>query len=157
MKIYVASSWRNDYQQGVVAAFREDGHEVYDFKESDGFSWTEVDPDYMSWMQDVPRYLEGLKHPRAEQGFKRDMDALKKCHACIMVMPCGMSASLELGYAVGAGKLTAVYTPGIREPDLMVKMAHVVTTDLEAIRKSWRIQSQMFEGKARHEQGVYDG
>lgn len=29
-RIYVASSWRNTYQPGVVAALREAGHEVYD-------------------------------------------------------------------------------------------------------------------------------
>lgn len=32
MRVYVATSWRNEFQPGVVAALREDGHEVYDFK-----------------------------------------------------------------------------------------------------------------------------
>lgn len=32
MKIYVASSWRNQYQPEVVATLRAVGHEVYDFK-----------------------------------------------------------------------------------------------------------------------------
>ena len=31
-KIYVASSWRNVFQQDVVAILRDLGHEVYDFK-----------------------------------------------------------------------------------------------------------------------------
>jgi len=30
-KIYVASSWRNEYYPEVVAKLREAGHEVYDF------------------------------------------------------------------------------------------------------------------------------
>ncbi len=30
MKIYVASSWRNQFQQEVVALLRAEGHEVYD-------------------------------------------------------------------------------------------------------------------------------
>ena len=38
MKIYVASSWRNEFQHNVVKALREDGHEVYDFRE-DGDGW----------------------------------------------------------------------------------------------------------------------
>lgn len=31
-KIYVASSWRNVFQQDVVDILRNLGHEVYDFK-----------------------------------------------------------------------------------------------------------------------------
>ena len=31
-KIYVASSWRNVFQQDVVNILRDLGHEVYDFK-----------------------------------------------------------------------------------------------------------------------------
>jgi DNA (cytosine-5)-methyltransferase 1 len=52
---------------------------------------------------------------------------LATCEACIMVMPCGLSAGLETGWAIGAGKRVAVYLPELREPDLMVKMAHLVT------------------------------
>jgi hypothetical protein len=134
MKVYVASSWRNDFQKLVVQALRADGFEVYDFKDSEGFSWREVDPDWERWPQDRPKYIEGMNHPTALRGYGRDMSALENCDICVMVMPCGMSASLETGWAVGAGKHVAVYIPAMREPDLMVKMAHFVTLDLEALR-----------------------
>lgn len=130
-KIYVASSWRNTYQPEVVRRLREVGHEVYDFKDSEGFHWEEIDPHYKNW--NAQEYIEGLKHPAAERGFYRDMDALKDCDACVYVMPCGVSASMELGWAVGAGKRCFVYIPELREPDLMVKMAELVTDDLEDI------------------------
>jgi hypothetical protein len=77
----------------------------------------------------VNRYRAGLDHPFAVEGFNRDMDALKTANACLMVMPCGPSASMEMGWACGAGKMVAVYMPAIREPDLMVKMADLVTTE----------------------------
>jgi hypothetical protein len=132
MKIYVASSWRNDFQPGVVAALRLDGHEVYDFKDSEGFHWSEVDPNWKLW---TPRgYIEGLDHPCAERGFNRDMKALRECEALVMVMPCGPSASMEMGWAVGSGKPVAIFVPGLREPDLMVKMAGLVTDDFQKIR-----------------------
>src|SRR5277367_740588 len=105
MNIYVASSWRNDYQQGVVKALREDGHEVYDFKNpapgNNGFGWREIDHYWQSWTAE--EYVEYLSHPLAEAGFKSDMDALTSCEACVMVMPCGPSASMEMGWAAGAG------------------------------------------------------
>ncbi len=135
MKIYVASSWRNDFQSGVVAALREDGHEVYDFKDSEGFHWTEVDGGWKDWPSDISKYLTGLEHPCAERGFARDMSNLRDCDACVYVMPCGVSASLEAGWACGAGKLVIVYVPGLREPDLMVKMADLVTDNLAAVRE----------------------
>lgn len=130
MKIYVASSWRNEFQPLVVSEFREDGHQVYDFKDGAGFRWAEVDDDWQSWPCDIPKYLKGLQHPCAERGFNRDMNALRDCDVCVYVMPCGVSASLEAGWAKGAGKPVAVYVPGLREPDLMVKMANLVTADL---------------------------
>lgn len=145
MKIYVASSWRNTFQPDVVQVLRDDGHRVYGFKEDGdgwgegnhgpgGFSWSEVDPDWQNWPAEIPRYLEGLKHPRAIEGFHRDMDALKQADACVMVMPCGPSASMEMGWAVGANRHVYVYIPGMREPDLMVKMADHVTADFSEIR-----------------------
>jgi len=135
MNIYVATSWRNTFQPSVVAALREDGHSVYDFMDSEGFHWTEVDPNWLDWPNDIPKYLEGLKHPCARRGFNRDMEHLIECHVCVYVMPCGVSASLEAGWAKGSGKLLIVYVPGLREPDLMVKMADLVTDDLVAVRE----------------------
>jgi NTP pyrophosphatase (non-canonical NTP hydrolase) len=145
MNIYVASSWRNQFQHEVVESLRKDRHRVYDFREDGdgwgegnhgpgGFAWSEVDPQWQSWPDDVPRYIKGLKHPRAVEGFHRDMDALEQCDACVMVMPCGPSASMEMGWAVGANRHVYIYVPGMREPDLMVKMADLITTDLNEIR-----------------------
>jgi len=152
MKIYVASSWRNEFQPLVCAEFREDGHDVYDFRHpapgNDGFSWRAIHPDWQMWTP--AQYLDALVHPVAEQGFAFDMDALKACDVCVMVMPCGMSASLELGYAVGAGKPSAVYVPGMREPDLMVKMADLVTADLVALCNWARAQSKRVQKRTEN-------
>jgi hypothetical protein len=146
MKIYVASSWRNCYQQEVVQRLRALGHEVYDFRGAGsgwgesgegngGFGWKEVDPEWQLWPSNIGRYLAGLNHPRAIEGFNRDMDALKACDACILVNPCGQSAHLELGWAAGAGKPTAAWCPEIREPDLMVKVADVIAFGWSPIEK----------------------
>lgn len=133
MNIYVATSWRNEFQPEVVRLLREDGHEVYDFRGEEGFSWREVDENWVNWTP--AEYLVGLQHPCAERGFKRDMDALERCDACVYVMPCGPSASMEMGYARGQKKLVIVYIPKLREPDLMVKMAHLITDDLAEVRE----------------------
>ncbi len=156
LHIYVASSWRNTYQPEVVEQLRSLGNYVYDFKGPGsgwgsysteegpgGFGWSEVDRAWQTWPDDVWKYMQGLNHPRVVAGFNRDMDALKLADACVMVMPCGPSASMEMGWACGAGKPTVVYIPAMREPDLMVKMANLITDEfaqvaayIQGLRKS---------------------
>lgn len=124
MKIYVASSWRNEAaQQSAVATLRAAGHEVYDFRNpapgDNGFAWRQIDPD-REWLKDPERFRVGLKHPIATHGFRLDMSALTNADATVLVLPCGRSAHLELGFAVGAGQRTIVLldTP-VSEPELM--------------------------------------
>lgn len=124
MRIYVASSWRNEAaQQSAVATLRAAGHDVYDFRNpkpgDNGFSWRQIDPD-REWLKDPERFRAGLAHPVAQHGFRLDMSALTSADATVLVLPCGRSAHLELGYAVGAGQRTIVLldTP-ISEPELM--------------------------------------
>lgn len=110
MKIYVASSWRNPFQPAVVERLRAEGHEVYDFRHpaegDNGFHWSEIDEGWQQWTPE--RYVAALEHPIAEDGFNKDKAALDWCDACVLVLPCGRSSHLELGYAIGKGKRTAI-------------------------------------------------
>lgn len=131
MKIYVASSWRNDTQPNVVWELREAGHEVYDFREpregESGFAWSDIDPDWQSWTP--ARYRDCLYDPIAVAGYRSDFDALKWCDAVVAVQPFGRSASLELGWAAGSGKVTILLlAPG--EPELMVQMCDYICLDM---------------------------
>lgn len=138
MRIYVASSWRNeDAQQSVVRALRAEGHNVYDFRNPEpgdhGFSWRQIDPD-KSWLQDPDRFRAGLKHPIAQRGFALDMGALRECDACVLVLPCGRSAHLELGWATGAGKRTVVLLDRpMSEPELMYLMCDAICVSLAEV------------------------
>ncbi len=124
-RIYVASSWRNDQQFDVVSALRVAGHEVYDFKNpapgNNGFAWSAIDPDWKNWTpSDVVRML--TESTVAYEGFKLDFDAMKWANEFCLVLPCGRSAHLEAGWALGAKKPTSILlTP--MEPELMYKLA----------------------------------
>ena len=130
LKIYVASSWKNDFYPAVVEKLRAQGYEVYDFR-ADGFGWHEIDENWRLWTP--AQMLDAHHHRRAVQHYKQDMNALANADAVVAVLPFGLSAGMELGYAVGAGKHTVVYAPAIREADLMLKMADAVTTDFEVV------------------------
>ncbi len=124
MKIYLASSWRNTQHPSLVQFLRAIGHEVYDFKNprpgDDGFSWAQIDPAWQTWSPE--QFREALDHPIAKAGFTSDMEALIQCDACVLLLPCGRSAHLELGFAVGARKATFVVLADGQEPELMYRM-----------------------------------
>lgn len=133
-KIYVASSWRNQYQQMVVELLREWGNDVYDFKNPPGrtgFSWSEIDPDWQNWTTE--QYREALKHPIAEAGFKSDFEAMQWADVCVLVLPCGRSANAEAGWMKGAGKPVFVYSPIKQEPELMYKLFDDISNHLGVI------------------------
>lgn len=133
-RIYLASSWRNEMQPFVVRSLRAVGFEVYDFRNPPGrtgFAWSDIDPDWQKW--DARQFRAALDHPLAQAGFGADMGALAACDACVLLLPCGRSAHLELGYAVGAGKYTAIFQNGKNEPELMYRMCNLVTDDSQTL------------------------
>lgn len=138
MKVYVASSWRNEVQQHVVRALRAVGYEVYDYRNphhparaGGGFAWADIDPKWQAWT--AQQQIDAYDHELAQRGLALDLTALGRADACVMVQPCGRSAALELGYAVGAGKPTAVLMADGQEPELMLRMADKLTTSIEGV------------------------
>jgi len=125
-RIYVASSWRNREQPDAVQSFRELGHEVYDFRNprpgDDGFHWSEIDPDWLAW-RPAP-FRDALAHPIARSGFASDFDAMRWADTFVLILPCGRSAHLEAGWAIGAGKPTCIVLHEEKfEPELMYLLA----------------------------------
>lgn len=132
-RIYVASSWRNPYQPAIVSLLRDHGHQVYDFRNpphSTGFAWREIGLDASNCTAEEYRHAL-LTHPRAAQGFNADFAAMRWADTCVLVLPCGRSARLELGWMAGAGKRTIILTQDGEEPELMALLAdHIcISTD----------------------------
>lgn len=120
MKIYVASSWRNARQPAVVEALRAAGHEVYDFRNppgGTGFDWRECDPDWLKWSPAT--FRAGLDHPVARAGFASDHAAMEWADGVVLVLPCGRSAHLELGWFCGRGRPAWILMEEAGEPELM--------------------------------------
>lgn len=74
-----------------------------------------------------------IAHPRAIEGFDSDFAAMQRADHFVMVLPCGKSAHLELGWAVGAGKHTAILLEDPVEPELMYKMVDLITADIDEL------------------------
>lgn len=136
--VYVASSWRCALQPAVVAILAAAGIEHYDFRnppDGAGFGWEEVMPAYVpgSELVAIETYLEGIEHPRALEGFASDFAAMQRADTFVLVLPCNRSAHLELGWAVGAGKRTAILLePGkAMVPELMYRMVDHIAPSVD--------------------------
>ena len=140
MRIYLATSWRNKEQPGVVTILRSLGHECYDFrnpKDGDvGFAWQEIDPDYGSWTNGD--YIDALNSQEAGRGFAHDWGAMRRAEVCVLLLPSGRSAHIEAGYFVGAGKPLHIVLPENERviPELMYKMADRVHKDISSLVKA---------------------
>lgn len=135
MKIYVASSWKNEQQPQVVEILRRHGHEVYDFRNpapgNHGFGWKQCVTSPPPWSAYMTRMV--LEHPVAEEGFRFDFGAMRWADAIVMLQPCGRSASLEAGWGAGAGKLTIALLTDGQEPELMLKMCDHICISLDEV------------------------
>lgn len=154
-RVYVASSWRNPTQPQIVDTLRAAGHAVYDFRNpapgNTGFAWSDIDPDWQDWSPGA--FAEKLNtHPVAAAGFACDKRALDWCDTCILVLPCGRSAHLELGYAAGQGKDTYVllHSNGF-EPELMYLLNTACATSIEQI-VDWMAQRHPPSAMRWHEE-----
>lgn len=143
--VYVASSWRNPMHTAVCAALRSAKIDHYDFRNPPngaGFGWPEVKTSEKisvgahsigakgSDWESIDDYLAMLTHERAIEGFEADFNAMMQADVFLLVLPCGKSAHLELGWAVGQRKYTAILAEDPIEPELMYRMVDYISPDL---------------------------
>ena len=101
--------------------------------------WHGVGPEAdMCWQAYEKRrgrpYHESLNSYHAQHVFAFDKYHLDRCSAAVLVMPCGKSGHLELGYTIGRGKPGYILLDG--EPDrvdVMHAFATKVFVDVEQL------------------------
>lgn len=139
-RIYLASSWRNLEQPALVGLLQMHGHQVYDFRNpphSTGFKWSDIGLDAKECTAEQYRHAL-LTHPRAAQGFNADFSAMRWADTCVLLLPCGRSAHLELGWMAGAGKRTLILTRDGEEPELMALLADKICVSVEELLQELR-------------------
>lgn len=111
--IYLVGSLRNPKVTEVAAQLRKDGHDVFD-------DWMAAGPEADDYWRDYERakghtIQEALKGYAARHVFEFDKHHIDRCDTTVLLLPAGRSGHLELGYAAGKGKDTAIVMEG--EPD----------------------------------------
>lgn len=151
MNIYVAGSWRN--KEGVrhmVDVLRTARYGVFDFTRPgpgaalpNGFSWADIDPKWQEWRPG--QYRDSFKNSTVESGLYQDFEAMKWADACVAVQPFGRSASLELGWFLGAQKpALLLLRAGEGEPELMFGLAKLCL-DIQEVLETLRILENRFK------------
>ena len=134
MKIYVASSWKNEAPVLELAdLLRRWGHTVDCFADNSTgrftFHVSEVgDPEEI----DAISFLED---DRSQKAFAEDKKMIDWADAVVMLHPCGKSSHLEAGYAVGIGKklfMLGAFPKG--EFDVMYGFADKMVRDLDRLK-----------------------
>lgn len=142
--IYVASSWRNTRQHDVVVRLRDEGFGVYDFKHPPGgksFAWSDI-PSHGGENYDciaTHKFIEGLNHPLAVEGFRQDFEAMQRASIFVLVLPCERDAHLELGWAAGAGKETVILLDDPCKASLMYKLADHLSPSIDDLVEWLRV------------------
>ena len=104
MKIYIATSWKNEnLALNVAELLRKDGHEVDCFCDTSTgrfcFRWS----DHVKEISDL-NVFSFLSLQDARRAFLEDKKYIDWSDVVLMLYPCGNSAHLEAGYAKGKGK-----------------------------------------------------
>ena len=148
MKIYLASSWRNEFYPDVLAMLREWDYDVYDFRRPVPgclpFTWEEIDPNYRKWTS--RQFADALNTSDAATQFCNDFRAMQQADVFVGVAPFGRSASMEMGWAAGSGKPAILYFPTENNemgPELMAKMFDIALSFSDLRHKLELLRGQL--------------
>lgn len=116
MKIYIASSWKNQHAvEMLTKLLRDRGHQVVSFVENnygEGHNHVTKKFDFETW----------VNSPDADQSFKFDTDGATKSDLVIYLSPSGKDAAAEVGAAWASGTIIlGLYAKG-EDFGLMRKM-----------------------------------
>ncbi len=146
-RIYIASSWRNQYQQQLVEELRKRGHKVYDFKHPYGRNdvpvWESVSVTQNLRSAYVEKCLKGGEFKRmlldrqSIKRFEEHFTAMQDADTCILLLPAGRSSHIEAGHMNGMGKRVFVMdTSKEVTPELMYLALNDYFFDFEELYKA---------------------
>ncbi|MDP2695646.1 MAG: hypothetical protein Q8O87_00100 [bacterium] len=124
MKVYLIGSLRNPEVPKIVKRIRELGFDVFD-------DWYAAGPEADDKWRDYEKargrtYNEALKGLAANHVYHFDLKHLDECDIAVLYLPAGKSGHLELGYAIGRGKIGYILLDNPERWDVMYLFAEGV-------------------------------
>ena len=129
MKIYLIGSLRNPEIPNIAKTMRQAGLNVFDDWFAPG---PEADDFWRTYEQGRGHtYLEALDGYAAKHIFEFDKHHIDTSDVGVLVLPCGKSAHLELGYMLGKGKRGYILLDEVDRWDVMYQFATGIYTNLD--------------------------
>lgn len=130
LKIYLAGGLVNPQIVEITKLLQEAGHTPFSEWYTPG---PEADVRWRDYELSIGfSYREALKRPSAQNTFNFDKKHIDDSDVMLMILPCGKSAHMELGYMIGTGKPAHILMP--EEPerwDVMYNFATAVHYNLQ--------------------------
>ncbi len=132
IRVYLIGSLRNrEYVQKVAEHLRVANYEVFDDWLAPG---PEADDKWKEYEETRGRtYEEALSGFAAQHVFDFDYHHIHRADIGILVMPCGKSGHMELGYMIGRGKRCYVLMDKPDRWDVMYQFAERVFFSLDEL------------------------
>lgn len=146
MKIYLASSWKNEeivreWAKSLVPC----GHQVDAFCDPNigryVFHYSEIgDPETLD-------AISFLTDERTQKAFAEDKKWIDWADVCLLILPAGKSAHLEAGYAKGQGKTLIIWQAEYPKGDfdVMYGFADLITDSGAAVLDFLHQMNQLAE------------
>lgn len=137
--IYLSSSWKNrDRVRALAVSLRHAGFEVYDFTDPACRNVPEIPPEKFPENFDPEKHVYGdyiTAFPEWRAAVDCNRNALDRCEAVILLLPCGNDGHADAYYALGKNKRLIVAgqpKAGDRTPTHMWA-EKIVPTDEDAL------------------------
>ena len=104
MNVFLTTVWANPQHPEVVGSLRSAGFVVYDF----AVHGPTLAPWWGHDAVTAEQFTTGLADPMQLSSFRRNFEAMQAADVCVLLLPAGRSAHLELGWFVGRGVPTVV-------------------------------------------------
>lgn len=128
LKIYTASSWKNQYYPLIVDKLIKEGYQVYDFRTAistighkEAFDWVQVSKDWENWT--TSEFIFHLHDALCVNAFNSDLKGMQESDICLLILPSGKSSHIEAGYMKGLGKKLFIFAPDNTRPELTYSLA----------------------------------
>lgn len=109
--VYLSSSWKNRVRVRAFAeALRLCHLTPYDFTDPRCRQTPEIPPEKYPCLFDPAKHVYGdyLNVPEWRTAVETNQRAIDACLLAVLLLPCGLDAHADWGYAVGRGKKTAI-------------------------------------------------
>lgn len=134
LKIYIASSWKNEKDVKRIAGLLK--HQGF---EADNFTYASTGRYVFHYEElgDLKQFdaITFLRSEKAMKAFHEDRKWIDWADGVLLILPAGKSAHLEAGYAVGKGKFLIIYQEHFPkgEFDVMYGFADLITDDFMVV------------------------